>query len=152
MILMVNIQKFNLRVVKESGGRYDIDKQVSNPIKARDLFVEVLELDKRAEEVFAIATLDVHNKVTGVFEVSTGTLSSSLVAPREVFKRAILMNAAAILLGHNHPSTVPEPSSDDIQTTKKLVKSGKMLGINVVDHIIIGDKDNYISMKERNLI
>jgi DNA repair protein RadC len=149
---MVNIQKFNLRVVKESGGRYDIDKQVSNPIKARDLFVEVLELDKRAEEVFAIATLDVHNKVTGVFEVSTGTLSSSLVAPREVFKRAILMNAAAILLGHNHPSTVPEPSSDDIQTTKKLVKSGKMLGINVVDHIIIGDKDNYISMKERNLI
>lgn len=149
---MVNIQKFNLRVVKESGGRYDIDKQVSNPIKARDLFVEVLELDKRAEEVFAIATLDVHNKVTGVFEVSTGTLSSSLVAPREVFKRAILMNAAAILLGHNHPSTVPEPSSDDIQTTKKLVKSGKMLGINVVDHIIIGDIDNYISMKEENLI
>ena len=152
MSLMVNIQKFNLRIVKESGGRYDIDKQVSNPIKARDLFVEVLELDQRAEEVFAIATLDVHNKVTGVFEVSTGTLSSSLVAPREVFKRAILMNAAAILLGHNHPSTVPEPSSDDIQTTKKLVKSGKILGINVVDHIVIGDRDNYISMKEENLI
>lgn len=149
---MVNIQKFNLRIVKESGGRYDIDKQVSNPIKARDLFVEVLELDQRAEEVFAIATLDVHNKVTGVFEVSTGTLSSSLVAPREVFKRAILMNAAAILLGHNHPSTVPEPSSDDVQITKKLVKAGKILGINVVDHIVIGDKDNYISMKEKDLI
>jgi len=149
---MVNIQKFNLRIVKESGGRYDIDKQVSNPIKARDLFIEVLELDQRAEEVFAIATLDVHNKVTGVFEVSTGTLFSSLVAPREVFKRAILMNAAAILLGHNHPSTVPDPSSDDIQITKKLVKSGKILGINVVDHVVIGDKDNYISMKEENLI
>lgn len=78
---MVNIQKFSLRIVKESGGRYDIDKYVRNPFQARDLFVEVVELDRRAEEVFAIATLDVKNKVTGVFEVSTGTLTSSLVTP-----------------------------------------------------------------------
>jgi len=149
---MVNIQKFNLRIVKESGGRYDIDKQVSNPIKARDLFVEVLELDQRAEEVFAIATLDVHNKVTGVFEVSTGTLSSSLVAPREVFKRAILMNAAGIVLAHNHPSGVADASSDDVSVTKKLQKAGKIMGINVVDHIIIGSRDNFISMQEENLM
>lgn len=149
---MVNIQKFNLRIVKESGGRYDIDKQVENPIKARDLFIEVLELDKRAEEVFAIATLDVHNKVTGVFEVSIGTLSSSLVTPREVFKRALLQNAARIVLAHNHPSGSADASADDISITKKLQKGGKILGVNVVDHIVIGDKDNYISMKEENLI
>ena len=93
---MVNIQKFSLRIVKESGGRYDIDKYVRNPFQARDLFVEVVELDRRAEEVFAIATLDVKNKVTGVFEVSTGTLTSSLVTPREVFKRAILQNLSLI--------------------------------------------------------
>ena len=149
---MVNIQKFSLRVVKESGGRYDIDKSVGNPIQARDLFIEVLELDQRAEEVFAMAALDIKSKVTGVFEVSIGNLNSSLVSPREVFKRAILQNAAAIVLAHNHPSTVPEPSNDDVTVTKKLIKSGKILGIDIVDHIIIGSKNNYISMKERNLI
>ena len=144
---MVNIQKFSLRIVKESGGRYDIDKYVRNPFQARDLFVEVVELDRRAEEVFAIATLDVKNKVTGVFEVSTGTLTSSLVTPREVFKRAILQNAAGIVLAHNHPSGVADASSDDISITKKLQKAGKIMGINVVDHIIIGSRDNFISMQ-----
>jgi len=149
---MVNIQKFSLRIVKESGGRYDIDKYVRNPFQARDLFVEVVELDRRAEEVFAIATLDVKNKVTGVFEVSTGTLTSSLVTPREVFKRAILQNAAGIVLAHNHPSGVADASSDDISITKKLQKAGKIMGINVVDHIVIGSRDNFISMQEENLM
>ena len=149
---MVNIQKFSLRVVKESGGRYDLDKQISNPYSARDLFVEVLEMDKRAEEVFAIATLDVKSKVTGVFVVSTGTLSASLVTPREVFKRAVLQNAAAIILAHNHPSGEPTASADDISITKKLEKAGKIMGINVMDHIIIGSKENFISMKEEMLI
>ncbi|WP_243833632.1 JAB domain-containing protein [Halanaerobium congolense] len=123
-----------------------------NPFQARDLFVEVVELDRRAEEVFAIATLDVKNKVTGVFEVSTGTLTSSLVTPREVFKRAILQNGAGIVLAHNHPSGVADASSDDISITKKLQKAGKIMGINVVDHIIIGSRDNFISMQEENLM
>ena len=130
--MMVNIQKFSLRVVKENGGRYDIDKTINNPIAAKNLFIEVAELDKRTEEVFVMATIDVRNKVTGLFEVSTGTLNSSLVTPREVFKRAILQNAAGIVLGHNHPSGNTDVSSDDINITKKLVKSGKILGVNVV--------------------
>jgi DNA repair protein RadC len=149
---MVNIQKFSLRVVKENGGRYDLDKTINNPIAARNLFIEVAELDKRTEEVFVMATIDVRNKVTGLFEVSTGTLNSSLVTPREVFKRAILHNAAGIVLGHNHPSGNTDASSDDINITKKLVKSGKILGVNVVDHIIIGNEGNYSSMKEENQI
>ena len=149
---MVNIQKFSLRVVKENGGRYDLDKTINNPIAARNLFLEVAELDKRSEEVFVMATIDVQNKVTGLFEVSSGTLNSSLVTPREVFKRAILQNAAGIVLGHNHPSGNIDASSDDIQITKKLVKSGKILGVNVVDHIIVGSEGNYSSMKEKNQI
>lgn len=149
---MVNIQKFSLRVVKENGGRYDLDKTINNPIAARNLFIEVAELDKRSEEVFVMATIDVRNKVTGLFEVSTGTLNSSLVTPREVFKRAILQNAAGIVLGHNHPSGNIDASSDDINITRKLVKSGKILGVNVVDHIIVGNEGNYSSMKEENHI
>jgi len=149
---MVNIQKFSLRVVKENGGRYDIDKTINNPIAARNLFIEVAELDKRSEEVFVMATIDVRNKVTGLFEVSTGTLNSSLVTPREVFKRAILQNAAGIVLGHNHPSGNIDASNDDINITKKLVKSGKILGVNVIDHIIVGNEGDYSSMKEENQI
>ncbi|ADQ13574.1 JAB domain-containing protein [Halanaerobium hydrogeniformans] len=149
---MINIQKFSLRVVKENGGRYDLDKTISNPLAARDLFIEVLELDKRTEEVFAMATLDAKNKLTGVFEVSIGSLTSSLVSPREVFKRALLQNAAAVVLGHNHPSGSIDFSSDDINITKKLVKSGNILGIKVVDHIVIGSREDYESMKERGII
>jgi DNA repair protein RadC len=148
---MVNIQKFSLRVVKESGGRYDLDKQISNPYSARDLFIEVLEMDKRAEEVFAIATLDVKSKVTGIFVVSIGSLSGSLVSVREVYKRAVLQNAAAIILAHNHPSGEPNASADDISITKKLEKAGKIMGISVYDHIIIGSRENFISMKEEML-
>lgn len=149
---MINIQKYTLRVVKEKGGLYNLEKRISSPKSAKNVFIEVLELDRRAEEVFAMITLDVKNKITGIFEVSVGTLSSSLVAPREVFKRALLQNAAAVLFGHNHPSGNPEPSTDDIQITKKLMKGGKLLGINIFDHIIVGTDDKFISMREENLM
>lgn len=149
---MINIQKYSLRVVKEKGGRYDLKRKIKSLENVKDVFVDVLDLDKRTEEVFAIITLDSQAQITGVFEVSIGTLSSSLVSPREVFKRAILQNASAILLGHNHPSFVPEPSSDDIKITKILVKAGKIIGIKVIDHIIVGSKDNYVSMKARGFI
>jgi len=149
---VINIQKYTLRVVKEKGGLYNLEKRISSPESAKNVFIEVLELDRRAEEVFAMITLDVKNKITGIFEVSVGTLSSSLVAPREVFKRALLQNAAAVLFGHNHPSGNPEPSTDDIQITKKLMKGGKLLGINIFDHIIVGTDDKFISMREENLM
>jgi DNA repair protein RadC len=149
---VINIQKYTLRVVKEKGGRYDLDRRISKPEAARDVFVEVLELHMRAEEVFAMITLDVKNKITGIFEVSVGTLSSSLVAPREVYKRALLQNAAAVIFGHNHPSGEVNASSDDIEITKKLEKGGELLGISVFDHIIVGDRYDFISMKEEGLM
>lgn len=149
---MINIQKYSLRVVKEKDGRYDLKRKIKNLENVKDVFIEVLDLAKRAEEVFAIITLDSKAQITVVFEVSIGTLSSSLVSPREVFKRAILQNASAILIGHNHPSSIPDPSNDDTQVTKKLIKAGDIIGIKVMGHIIVGYRDNYVSMKERNLI
>jgi len=147
--MAINIQKYSLKVVKESGGRYDLEKEISTPNSAMQVFTEVLELDRKSEEVFAILTLDVKSQLTGVFEVSKGSLSSSIVTPREVFKRAILQNAKAILLAHNHPSGNPEPSGDDIQITERLVEAGDLLGINVFDHLIIGSSSNFVSLKER---
>ena len=149
---MVNIQKYSLRVVKETGGRYDLSKVIKSPKDAFRIFVEVLDMHIRPEEVFAIITLDIKNQITGVFEVSVGTLTSSQVHPREVFKRAILQNSAAIILGHNHPSGIPDPSKDDINITNKLMEGGKLLGIDVLDHVIVGNNVTYISMKEKGVI
>jgi len=80
--------------------------------------------------------------------VSTGTLATASVHPRDVFQRAILANAAAIICVHNHPSGIPEPSKDDIFLTKRLNEAGKYIGIDVLDHVIIVDDVTYYSMKE----
>ena len=148
----VNIQKFSLRVVKETGGRYDLDKLVNTPIDAVNILNEIVELDKRAEELFVIITLDVRNSITGLFEVSVGSINSSIVTPREVFKRAILQNASFIILAHNHPSGVVEPSSNDIEITERLIEIGELIGIKVVDHLILGRNDIFLSMKREGII
>ena len=148
---MINISRYNLKLVKENGRRYDLDKTIKKPEHAKDIFNQVLNMDCQAEEVFAIISLDIKNQITGVFEVSRGNISGSLVTPREVFKRAILANSVAIIMGHNHPSGICSPSSDDIKVTKKLMESGKILGIEVLDHVIVGS-NNWLSMKTEGVI
>ena len=82
--------------------------------------------------------------------VSVGTLNASLVHPREVFEPAINCSAAQIIVAHNHPSGDAEPSEDDLAVTRRLVEAGKLLGIEVIDHVIVA-KDDFASLKERNL-
>lgn len=108
-------------------------------------------LDTLAEEVFYIICLNAKGTVAGIHEISHGDLCSSSAHPREVFKRAILNNAAAIILAHNHPSGSTKPSDTDISTTERLVNAGDLLGINVVDHIIVAE-GSYCSMKSQSLI
>ena len=95
--------------------------------------------------------LDTKNKVIGVFTVSTGSLNASIIHPRDVFQRAILSNAASVILVHNHPSGDPSPSSEDVELTKKLAAAGKMLDIDVLDHVVIG-AGRYVSLKENGVI
>ena len=98
-------------------------------------------------EHFVVLLLDIKNKVIGINTVSIGNLDTSIAHPREVFKPAILSNAGSILLAHNHPSGDPEPSKEDIEITRRLVKAGEILGIDVIDHLILGD-GCYRSLKE----
>jgi DNA repair protein RadC len=105
----------------------------------------------KAKEHFKLILLNPRNKIIGISTISIGTLNASLVHPREVFKDAIVHSAASVVLAHNHPSGDPEPSEDDIKITNKLVESGKILGIEVIDHIVIG-KNNFCSFKERRLM
>jgi len=105
-------------------------------------------LDK---EYFRALLLNTKNQVLSIETISIGTLDSSMVHPRELFKIAVKKSAAALILVHNHPSGDPTPSKDDINITKRIVKSGEILGISVLDHVIIGD-NKFISLKTEGLI
>ena len=100
-----------------------------------------------AKEQFVVILLNNKNKVVGTEVVSEGSLSSSIVHPREVFAPALLHHAAAIMVAHNHPSGDPKPSIEDEEVTRLLLRSGKVLGIPMIDHVIIGD-GNYYSFLE----
>jgi DNA repair protein RadC len=94
-------------------------------------------------EKFVVVLLDTKHRAIGVNTVSVGSLTASIVSPREVFKPAIVGNAAALLLAHNHPSGDPSPSAEDIELTKRLRDAGELLGIRVLDHVILGDGKHY---------
>lgn len=150
---MVNLSIMNLKVVKEREIEYEgLGEKVTQPEVIFNIAINGLELHEQAEESFYIFTLDTKNKINGIFEVSRGTLNATIVHPREVFKRALLQNANSIILIHNHPSGDPTPSQEDLEMTRKLVEAGNILGIKILDHVIIGDEENYISLKRENLM
>ncbi len=145
------ITKYRLELVKESSKIYEVDK-ISSPTDVKNYIEKVFNLSSQAEEVMVMLVLDTRNNVIGAFEVSRGSLNASIVHPREVFKRALLLNGASIIIAHNHPSGDPTPSREDVDITKRLVEGGNILGITVLDHLIIGDNGRYRSFKEMNLI
>lgn len=121
------------------------------PVKtARDVYdyARPLLAEKEKEHIM-VMYLDAKNRINKHETVSMGTLNSSLIHPREIFKTAIKENTNAIIVAHNHPSGDPTPSKDDREITKELHSAGELLEIQMLDHVIIG-KDNYYSFKERN--
>ena len=143
-----------LKACFELGKRQDLEPELKNyDIKNPQSVVKAIRasIKDKAKEHFKLILLDTRNKIIGISTISIGTLNASLVHPREIFKEAIIHNSASVVLAHNHPSGDPEPSDEDLTITKRLVKSGKILGIEVIDHIIIG-KTGFSSFKERGLI
>lgn len=122
---------------------------VKSPGDVGRLLMESMRYIKK--EVFKLLMLDTKNHIIRQIDISVGSLNSSIVHPREVFSPAIKACCSSVLLVHNHPSGDPEPSSEDIETTQRLVAAGNILGIKILDHIIIGD-GRFISFKERSLI
>ena len=109
------------------------------------------QLSMETKEHFCILLLNTKNRVIGWHVISIGSLTASVVHPREVFAPAIVHHAASIILVHNHPSGDPSPSREDIAVTQRLVKAGKIVDIPPIDHIIIGSS-NFVSMKEKGLL
>lgn len=124
-------------------------KCIKSPKDVVDIFINDMRfLDK---EYFKVIFLNTKNEVITYETISIGSLNSSIVHPREVFNRAIRKSSASLILLHNHPSGNPKPSKEDINITKRLIEAGKIIGIEVLDHIIIGD-GTYFSLKENMLI
>lgn len=128
------VPQYRLILVKEPGAS---PVQISDPISFHHF---VQPLAHYAEEHFIAFHLDVKFQVVGYHEVSKGTLSASLVHPREVFKAALLSNAYAIIVAHNHPSGSVAASREDIETTKQLIAAGKIMGVEVIDHCIVSSE------------
>lgn len=136
-----------VKLVRERSGS-EAPYRVRGPGDIHRAFASLSECDR---ERFYSVHLDAQHHVCGLEMVTQGTLDASLITPREVYKAAILSNAGAIILVHNHPSGSPDPSREDRSITEKLVDSGDVLGIPVVDHIIIGDQ-SYFSFSEAGLL
>lgn len=133
------------QMVMEGKGEY--------PSPFKDAIAVHQDMERRGiatadRENFCVYLLDVKNRPVGFETVSIGILNASVVHPREIFKAAIVANAAAILLAHNHPSGDPTPSAEDDGVTRSLVDAGKLLRINVVDHVITGPAGKFYSYQE----
>lgn len=122
-------------------------KELLNPEKVAKLVRS--KLKDYSKEHFYLIALDSRN--WSIHEVSLGTLNASIVHPREAFAEAIKSKAASVIIAHNHPSGDPEPSQDDLEITKRLVEAGKILDIEVLDHII-ATKETFLSMKEKGIL
>lgn len=139
----------SVRVIRER--RQTVAENViTGPRAAATILADLMEgLDR---EHFIALILDSKNRVIGMHVVAIGLLNEALIHPRETFKVALIMGAAAILVGHNHPSGDPTPSPEDIAMTQRLVDAGRLLGVDVIDHIIVGVPGAYRSLRELGYI
>ena len=134
---MTRIDVIKLTMVKERTMPYDGNRKMGSSTDAERLLRQYFGDADR--EMFVALLLSTKHYVNGIHTVSIGSLDGTIVHPREVFKAAIIANAQTIIVGHNHPSGDVTPSQEDCNVTNRLVASGKLLGIEVLDHLIIGD-------------
>ena len=128
----------SIKMVREGSTKYE-NRKIETPFDAYVLLKNFLEDSDR--EKLLVVCLDTKNQPINICTVSVGTLNSSLVHPREVFKTAILSNSNQIMLAHNHPSGISAPSNEDKAMTSRIKDAGVILGIELIDHIIIGSND-----------
>lgn len=129
-----------------------IDADVLPTIRSpRDVANAVANIRRNKKENFVVLCLNARNQVIGKETISIGSLNASIVHPREVFQPAIVESAASVVLAHNHPSGDIRPSDDDLELTRRLVKAGEIMGVEVLDHVIVSEKQ-HLSMKEKGFI
>ena len=126
----------------------ELDRKMNSPENAVALAKQVLRLHEQTEEYLYMLCMNTKLDLIGVFELSHGNVNSSIVSVREMFQKALLANAVSIILMHNHPSGDPKPSREDVEVTKRAVEAGQLVGVQVLDHIIVG-QPGYASLKDK---
>ena len=124
-------------------------EKIDGPEDVARCVMPMLRFERK--EHFLILLLDTRNRVIAMPTISIGGLAASIAEPREIFREAIQRSAASIILVHNHPSGDPQPSSEDIILTRRMMKAGELMGISVLDHVILGN-DNFISLKDEGMV
>ena len=145
----MNISVYRISLIKDRSLPYAKASHVLHPQDVSDLIQGYLQGTDR--EHFIVVFLNADSKVIGINTISIGTLTESLVHAREVFKGAILANAASIICAHNHPSGTAFASEADISVTHKLVDAGKLLGIPIEDHVVIAE-ESFFSFRQQGLL
>lgn len=140
-----------LMLIKESSTNYPVEQKLQSPEKIFRLMHDVFNADNLPEEHLWLIALAATAKPVGFFEVSHGTVSSSLVDTKAVFSRLLLVGTSQFVLVHNHPSGDPNASQEDIKTTKKIQEAAKIMGYAMCDHIICGS-DGYFSFYEKGMM
>lgn len=137
--LVVSYRRRQILVESES-------RSVATPREAASVFASIM--GEEAVEVLGILCLTTKQRLIAYHQISRGDIGHTVASPREIFQVALLSHAAAIVVGHNHPSGDPSPSADDQQLTRRLVDAGALMGIELLDHIIVGHDGRYFSFKE----
>lgn len=147
------ISVYTVKLIRESAKIYDLKtKIVRSPDDGARAFREVFDVSAMTKEHFLLATLNTKNEIIGMHVIHIGSVNASVVHPREVFQQALLNNASSIIVAHNHPSGDPTPSREDIEVTKRLAEAGKLIGIDCLDHLVIGDENRFVSLKEKGYL
>lgn len=138
------IDVVSLQMVKEKTLWY-LDRKITSPADAAKIMRDFV--GNPDKEILVLLGLNTKNEPTHASIISVGSLNSSIIHPREIFKIAIGSNSHSVIIGHNHPSGNTEPSNEDIEATKRLLNAGTLIGIELLDHIIF-TSDSYLSIRE----
>lgn len=145
----MEIYKNKLIMIKEQS--YIYNKRLSCSIDSIEFINNIIQIQNEPEEVLFLIGLDNKNNIIGFIEIGRGTINACQTNCREIFKRALLMNCSKIILTHNHPSGDPTPSIQDYKITNTIKEISKLFEIQLLDHIVIGDTENYSIIADRKI-
>jgi len=150
---MKRITTYNVKLIKEECHLYDLpDNVADSSSKAGNIIQTVLDLNSSTVEKFGMLCLDAQKKIIGIHIISIGGLAEATIDMRSIFQRALLNNSHSIIVFHNHPGGGPKPSLPDIDATKRIKEAGRIMGIELIDHIICADEGSYTSFAEQGLL
>ena len=149
---LTSINIYTLKQIRTKRQRYDMEGfQITSPSVCYNVLQYLFDLKSEPVEKFGIIALNSKHKIVGVHIIGSGTIDKIYIEPRQVYMAALINNAKAIIAFHCHPSGDPTPSRDDLFLTQRLKKAGKIMCIELLDHLITGERD-YVSLKEQGLV